>query len=176
MDVGLLILRLVVGLLFVGHGTQKLFGWFGGGGVEGTGAHFETLGYRPGPTFAGLAGLSEAVGGVLLAFGLFTPIAAMMIIGVMTNAIVSVHLRNGLWVQNGGAEYPLVLMAVASALAFVGPGAWSVDQALGVSPSGTLAGMAGSIAGIAAGLLVASGRRRPSRGAAATRQEERRAA
>src|SRR3954454_7675468 len=82
MDTGLLLIRIVVGLLLVGHGTQKLFGWFGGHGLEGTGGFFEKLGYRPGKVWAAVAGMSETGGGLLLALGLFTPLASAMIIGV----------------------------------------------------------------------------------------------
>src|SRR5687767_13045552 len=97
MDIGLLVLRLVVGTLFVGHGTQKLFGWFGGYGLEGTGGWLRSLGYRGGKTAAAAAGLAEAVGGALLVLGFMTPFAAAAIIGVMINAIASVHLDKGVW-------------------------------------------------------------------------------
>src|SRR3982751_2357225 len=116
------VLRALIGGLFIGHGTQKLFGWFGGHGIAGTGGFFESLGYRPGKPHATLAGLTEAGGGLLLALGLFTPLAAAALIGVMVNAIGAVHWPNGLWVTEGGVEYPLVLAAVACALAFTGPG------------------------------------------------------
>src|SRR3954471_7383566 len=114
MSLGLLVLRVVIGLLFVGHGTQKLFGWFGGHGLEGTGGFMASLGYRPGRQHALLAGLSEAGGGALFALGLFTPLAVAILIGVMVNAIGSAHWDNGLWVTNGGYEYPLVLCAAAA--------------------------------------------------------------
>jgi len=97
MDVAMFILRIVVGLLFVGHGAQKLFGWFGGHGLEGKGGFFESLGYRPGKEQAALAGFAEFGGGALLALGLFTPLAAAAIIGVMINAIATVHAPNGIW-------------------------------------------------------------------------------
>ncbi|MBV8958491.1 MAG: DoxX family membrane protein, partial [Actinobacteria bacterium] len=93
----LLLLRVVVGLLFVGHGTQKLFGWFGGHGLEGTGQFFENLGLKPGIKHARAAGAAEAGGGALIALGLLTPAAAAALIGVMSTAIRTVHLKNGPW-------------------------------------------------------------------------------
>src|SRR5204863_3313150 len=90
MDVGMLILRLVVGALFIGHGTQKLFGWFEGHGLEGTAGFMDSLGYRPGKRYAAIGGLAEAGGGLLLVLGLLTPLAAVLIVGMMLNAILSV--------------------------------------------------------------------------------------
>lgn len=118
MDVGLLLLRLVVGGLFIGHGSQKLFGSFGGHGLEGTGSFMGKLGYRPGRPMAALAGFAELASGALLLLGFFTPFAAAGIIGVMFNAIISVHWRNGVWNQDGGIEYPLVLCTVAAAVLY----------------------------------------------------------
>jgi putative oxidoreductase len=105
---GKLILRATLGGYFVGHGMQKLAGWFGGAGPEGTGQFFEQAGLRPGRESALVAGAAEAAGGSLLALGLFTPAAVSMITGVMTNAIRHVHRQNGLWVTDGGIEYPVV--------------------------------------------------------------------
>src|SRR5205823_5009953 len=104
MDFGLLILRVVVGALFIGHGTQKLFGWFEGHGLEGTAGFMHSLGYRPGKRYAAIGGLAEAGGGLLLVLGLLTPLAAVLIVGMMLNAILSVHLENGVWATNGGYE------------------------------------------------------------------------
>ncbi len=129
MKLGRLILRIVVGGYFFGHGTQKLFGWFGGHGLDGTGQFFESLGLRPGKRHALLSGLSEASGGSLLVLGAATPLAAAGIIGTMLTAIYRVHLKNGPWVSDGGYEYPLVLIAIALALAESGPGSPSVDTA-----------------------------------------------
>src|SRR5262245_10383726 len=126
MDVGLLVLRLVLGLTFAAHGTQKLFGWFGGYGIAGTGGFLESLGFRPGKVQAVLAGLSELGGGLLVAAGLVTPLGAALIIGVMVAAIGSVHLAKGFWVSNGGYEYNLLVIATAFALACIGPGEYSV--------------------------------------------------
>ena len=125
-DLALLIVRLVVGALFAGHGAQKLFGWLGGHGLAGTGAFFDSIGIRPGRTMALVAGLSEFVGGVLLVFGLWLPVAALLIGGAMVVAIAKVHGKNGVWSQNGGFEYNLVLLVIAAALAALGPGSLSL--------------------------------------------------
>jgi putative oxidoreductase len=131
MDLAFFVLRLVVGLFFMGHGAQKLFGSFGGHGLQGTGQFFESLGFRPGRTHAQLAGTSEFLGGLLLALGLITPLGALLVISVMTVAIITVHAKNGPWVTDSGYEYNLVLIAVAFAIA-AAPGAWSIDQAIGL--------------------------------------------
>lgn len=159
MDLGLLVLRVVVGGLFAGHGTQKLFGWFGGHGLEGTGGFFEQLGYRPGKPHASLAGLSEAGGGLLLVLGLLTPLACAAIVGVMVNAIVAVHAPKGVWNTDGGIEYPLVLMASASALAFTGAGDFSLDSALGWRLSGYGWGVFAVALGLLGGVVLSSTRR-----------------
>jgi putative oxidoreductase len=136
MTIGLLILRLVFGIIMVAHSVQKLFGWFGGGGIAGTAPFMEQLGFRPGHLQALLAGLVEGGGGLMLAAGLFSPLAAAMIISVMLVGSVTVHLANGFFAQNGGCEYPLALATGALALAFTGPGALSLDAALGIDWSG----------------------------------------
>jgi putative oxidoreductase len=137
MELGLLVLRVIVGALFVGHGAQKLFGLFGGHGVSGTAGFFDSLGLRPGKLHAIGAGTAEVAGGVLLALGLVTPLAAVLVTAVMTAAVLTVHLRNGVWVTANGYEYNLVLVAVAFALAGVGAGDWSLDNALGLDVAGT---------------------------------------
>ena len=129
-DLGLLIVRLVVGLLFVGHGAQKLFGWFGGYGIKGTGGWFESIGVKPGATMAVLAGLSELGGGLLFALGLVTPLAAVLIIITMLVAIAKVHAANGLWATANGYELNLVLIAIALAVALIGAGSYSLDAIL----------------------------------------------
>ena len=106
-NIGLLIIRLVIGLLFVGHGAQKLFGWFGGYGLKGTGGWFESIGIKPGVTMALIAGLTELIGGILFTLGLLTPLAGIMIAGTMVMAIVKVHAPNGLWATENGYEYNL---------------------------------------------------------------------
>jgi putative oxidoreductase len=102
MNIGLLILRLVVGLTMSAHGTQKAFGWFGGGGIKGTSVYLESIGFRPGLPFAVLAGWSELVGGLLIALGLLNPAGSTLMISVMLIAIVSVHLGHGFFAQNWG--------------------------------------------------------------------------
>ncbi|MDN7240708.1 DoxX family protein [Planococcus sp. N028] len=130
MDTGLLIIRLVIGLLFAAHGAQKLFGWFGGYGLAGTGGWMDSLGLKPGKTMALIAGLSELIGGLLLVLGFLTPLAALLIAGTMVMAIVKVHLPNGLWSTANGYEYNLVILAVVIGLALTGPGQYAVDALL----------------------------------------------
>jgi putative oxidoreductase len=136
MKIGRFLLRLVVGGYFIGHGTQKLFGWFGGHGLEGTGAFFENLGLRPGKRHALAAGAAEAGGGTLLVLGAATPLASAAITATMLTAINRVHLKNGPWVSDGGYEYNLVLIAVVLALTETGPGAPSIDDARGSEAKG----------------------------------------
>ena len=137
MKLRLLVVRTVVGGLFVGHGTQKLFGWFGGHGVQGTGQFFESVGVRPGRRSAIAAGTAEAVGGALLIAGLFTPLAAATLSSVMIGAIRHVHGAKGPWVTEGGYEYNLVLLATMFALTEAGPGPISLDHALDTERCGT---------------------------------------
>jgi putative oxidoreductase len=153
MSFGLLILRLVVGLTLAAHGAQKVFGWFGGYGLAGTGQFLEQLGFRPGRVQAALAGTAELVGGLFLAAGFLTPAAAAAIVAVMLVAAVSVHIKKGFFATNGGYEYTLVLAGAALALAFTGPGAFSLDQALGISWSGDAWGLASLAAGLIGGAL-----------------------
>jgi putative oxidoreductase len=155
MEFGLMVLRLVVGALFIGHGTQKLFGWFGGHGVEGTGGFMESLGYRPGKQYALLGGAAEAGGGLLLFLGLLTPLAAAAIIGMMINAIFAVHVQNGAWAQDGGYEYPLVLAVAVGAIALGGGGAASLDKVFGLNLGG-LIGWLGILLGIIVGVVAAN--------------------
>lgn len=129
-DIGLLIIRLVIGALFIGHGAQKLFGWFGGYGLKGTGGWFESIGMKPGVTMALFAGLTELIGGLLFALGLLTPIAGIMIAVTMLIAIVKVHAPNGLWATSNGYEYNLTLLVVAVGIALIGAGQYSLDTFL----------------------------------------------
>ena len=133
---GLFIIRAALGLLLFAHGCQKLFGWWGGHGLEGTGGFFHSLGHRPGRQMAALAGASEATGGALLFLGLLTPLGAAAIIGTMAVAAISVHADNGLWATNGGYELPMFYGIVAAALAFTGPGSFSIDNGLGIALAG----------------------------------------
>lgn len=124
MDLGLLIIRLVIGLTFAAHGTQKLFGWFGGYGLKGTGGWLDSIGVKPGVLMALLAGLGELVGGLLFAAGVGTWIGAILIAFTMLIAIVKVHGQNGYWATSNGYEYNLALIAVAIGVALIGPGAY----------------------------------------------------
>jgi len=153
MTLGSTLVRGVIGPLFVGHGTQKLFGWFGGHGLEGTGGYFESLGLRPGRSHATAAGVAEAVGGALLTLGAATPLAATMVSGTMVTAIRKAHADNGPWVANGGYEYNLVVIAAVTALAERGPGRLSIDASLFPNWRGS-AWAALSLAGAVAGSYV----------------------
>jgi putative oxidoreductase len=161
MSIGLLILRLVVGLSLAAHGAQKLFGWFGGYGLAGTGQFLEQLGFRPGRRQAAQAGLAELLGGLFLAAGLLTPAAAAAVVAVMVVAAVSVHVKNGFFAQGGGYEYTLVLGAAALALAFTGPGAFSADQALDIARAGGAWGLAALAAGLIGGAVPLLARKKP---------------
>jgi putative oxidoreductase len=165
MKIGRLILRLVVGGLFVGHGTQKLFGWFGGNGLDATAQGFEHLGLRPGRQNAIAAGTAEAGGGALLAAGLATPLASSVLIATMLTAIHRVHAKNGPWAGDGGYEYNLVLIAAALALAEVGPGTLSLDAARGRERSGSgwaLAALAAGAAGAYGSYMVVEAQPAPA--------------
>lgn len=131
MDEALLFIRLVVGLGMAAHGAQKLFGWFGGYGLAGTGGFFEQLGFRPGKMFAFMAGLGETGGGLLMALGLGGALGPAIIVMVMLVAIFTVHISKGFFVSDGGWEYNAVLIAASVAVAYVGSGAFSLDSALG---------------------------------------------
>jgi putative oxidoreductase len=158
----------VVGGLFIGHGTQKLFGWFGGPGPDGTEQMMGKLQMHPARAQAVLGGATEATGGALLAAGLATPLAAAELIGVMITAIRKVHLKNGPWVSNGGFEYNLVLIAALVALVDGGPGNLSVDRALGMHDTGPGWALGSLAVGAATSAAVsAAGRRLTARRAAA---------
>jgi putative oxidoreductase len=153
-----LLARVTIGLLFIGHGTQKLFGWFGGGGPEATGQFFEQLGLRPGRRNALAAGAAEAGGGLLFTLGAATPAAAAAISASMITAIKTVHWEKGIWTASGGYEYNLVLLAAVFGLTENGPGEWSLDGALGKKRWGTgwaIAALAAGAAGSAAALAAA---------------------
>jgi putative oxidoreductase len=128
----LLFIRLVIGLAMAAHGAQKLFGWFGGYGLAGTGGFLESLGFKPGKLFAFAAGLAEGLGGLLIALGLGGPVGAALVISAMVVAIVTVHLRNGFFATGNGVELPLLYLLVAAGYAFAGYGALSLDGALGL--------------------------------------------
>jgi putative oxidoreductase len=168
MEIGLLLLRLTVGLTLAAHGTQKLFGWFGGQGLDGTGRGLEALGFVPGRRQALTAGLVELGGGLLLAIGLLTPLAATLALAVMFVAALSVHLPQGFFITSGGYEYTLVLGLAGLTLAFTGAGALSLDALLGWPLGGVAWGAAALVLGLAGGVVpLASRRRSPAHQAAA---------
>ena len=161
MRVGKTATRVLVGGLFIGHGTQKLFGWFGGN-PEGTAQGFESMGLRPGKRHAMAAGAAEAGAGLLLMLGALTPLATAALSGVMLTAIRKVHLKNGPWSTNGGYEYNLVLLALLMGLADDGPGKLSVDAAAGIERSGFRWALAELAAGAAGSqLAIEMGRHEP---------------
>ena len=129
--IGALVLRVPVGVIFAAHGAQKLFGWFGGYGLDGTGQFFASVGLAPGYLMALLAGLVECLGGLALVAGLLVRPAAAALAGAMLVAVFAVHWSKGFFASNGGYEYALALFAASLALVFSGAGRWSVDRALG---------------------------------------------
>jgi putative oxidoreductase len=149
MDTGLLLIRLALGLTLAAHGAQKLSRAFGGHGLAGSATVFESLGFRPGKPLALLAGLGEGAGGLALAFGLFTPLAAAVIFATMLVAVFGVHWEKGFFSQQGGYEFPLVLGVTAVGLAFTGPGRWSLDAFVGLP----FAGLPWGAAAIGLGVL-----------------------
>ncbi|HEY7283683.1 MAG TPA: DoxX family protein [Actinomycetota bacterium] len=153
MSFGLLLVRVSLGVLLFGHGTQKLFGWFGGSGIVATEGSFRRMGYRQPGLAAPAAGLTESGAGTLLVFGLVTPLAAAAVIGVMTNAAAA-HAAKGLWNSKGGFELPLFYAVTAAALAFAGPGSISVDHLVGLDAPGVLWGLAAVALGVISGFAV----------------------
>ncbi|MYY00423.1 DoxX family membrane protein [Streptomyces sp. SID486] len=156
-DCGLLLVRLTFGLFMAGHGAQKLFGLFGGPGLTATGKGFDALGYHPGKLFAVIGGLSEFLGGLGLAVGLFTPLAAAALIGLMINAMVTVTAAHGLWESDGGVEYNVAIAVVAIAVAAIGPGRLAVDRYFrwgqgGWAPAAFALGLGGIAAALSLGL------------------------
>ncbi|MFN2617467.1 MAG: DoxX family protein [Thermoleophilaceae bacterium] len=150
MKLGRLIARIIIGGLFFGHGTQKLFGWFGGPGLEGTEKMMENLNLRPAKENAVLAAGAETAGGAMVALGALTPLAAAMLTGSMVTAIRKVHWPNGLWNASSGYEYNLTLIAGLAALIDGGPGKPSVDESLGIhctGPGWTVAALTAGVAG-----------------------------
>ncbi len=126
-NLGLFLLRFVLGIIFLGHGTQKVFGWFGGPGLKGFSGATARMGLRPALFWSAVAGLAEAIGGLLLVLGLLTPLGALAVLGVMLLAILKVHWPKGFWNSKGGFEFNLILLTAALALGLTGPGAWSLD-------------------------------------------------
>ncbi|MFE3323838.1 DoxX family protein [Streptomyces sp. NPDC059176] len=152
-DAGLLLLRVAFGVIMAGHGAQKLFGWFGGPGLDASGKGFAVLGYEPGTFFAGLAGASEVLGGLGLALGLLTPLASAALIGVMVNAM-AVASGDGLLSAGGAFEYPMTIAVVALAVAAIGPGRLSLDTRFPWRDGGWRPAAFALLAGLAGGLVV----------------------
>jgi Predicted membrane protein len=163
LSIGLLLVRVVIGLLMAGHGAQKLFGWFGGYGLSGTGQFFDQIGFRPGPAFAAAASISEIASGLLVAFGFLGPIGPALMVSVMIVAAITVHWEHGLFAMNNGIEMPLLYGAAAFGLALTGFGQYSLDAQLGIagrwSAEGTWIVLALGIVGGFANLAL---RRRPA--------------
>ncbi len=137
LGLGLLVPRLVLGVLLAAHAGQKLFGWFGGYGLTGTAGYFEALGFRPGRLFVIVASLAEATGGILIALGLFGPVGPALLLSVMVVALVSVHWKNGLFAATQGVEVPLLYATGAVALGLIGMGPFSLDAVLQIGQTWT---------------------------------------
>jgi putative oxidoreductase len=148
MNFARLLARVFIGAMFIGHGTQKLFGWFGGPGVEGTTGMMEKLELAPPRANAYAASLAETLGGVGIALGAFTPLAAASLIATMTTAIRTVHLKNGFWSTGGGYEYNLTIIAALLLLVDGGPGDLSIDGALGIEETGAGAALGALALGV----------------------------
>jgi putative oxidoreductase len=168
MNLGRVLARTVIGGLFIGHGTQKWFGWFDGPGLDKTEKMMGSLSLEPGRANAVAASATETVGGAMLIAGALTPVAATGLIATMITAVRTVHLKNGLWGSNGGYEFNLALIAALLAIVDGGPGSPSVDGALGIDDTGSrwaLAALAGGVVGST--LVIEAGRRRAAAGAVA---------
>ena len=160
---GLLIARVVIGVLMAAHGAQKLFGWFGGYGLHTTGEFFVQLGFRPGRAYATIASVAEVASGLLVAAGFLGPVGPAVMISVMIVAAISVHWQNGLFAQSNGIEVPLLYVTGALGFALAGFGPYSLDTLLGITarwtPTLTLTVLAVGVAGGVTNLLI---RRRPA--------------
>jgi putative oxidoreductase len=154
MSYGILLLRVVLGLTMAGHGTQKLFGWWGGPGLRGVHGWLGSMRFRGGWAPVGMIVAAEFGGGALLALGLFTPFAALAIATVMMVAIATVHWSKGFWSGNGGFEFNLLIVSAAAALAATGPGRFSLDRAFGWADN--LSGVWWGVGVLGAGAVIAS--------------------
>jgi len=163
LSIGLLLVRVAIGLIMAGHGAQKLFGWFGGYGLRGTGQFFAQLGFRPGPAFAAAASISEIASGLLVAFGFLGPIGPALMVSVMIVAAITVHWEHGLFAMNNGIELPLLYGAAAFGLALTGFGQYSLDAWLGIAGRWSAEGIWIVLAlGIVGGFANLALRRRPA--------------
>jgi putative oxidoreductase len=152
-SIGLLVLRIVIGLSMAAHGSQKLFGWFGGHGLAGTGGFFEMIGFKPGRLFALAAGATEVASGILIALGFLGPVGPALLLSVMIVAALTVHWKNGYFAQSNGIEVTVLFGVAAVALAFTGFGRFSLDAVTGLDTFFTpteaaialVAGVAGAI-------------------------------
>ncbi len=173
MDAGLLLIRVVLGAIMAAHGAQKLFGWFGGHGLAGTGGWLESMGFKPARPYAAVNGVAEFGGGVLLALGLLTPLGAAAVAGVMFVAIATVHWSNGFFNTSGGYEFNLLITATAIALAITGPGEISFDYLAGWTLAGPTWGLSAlGISAAAAGSVLAMRKRQPEQAQEEKSREE----
>ncbi len=167
---GLVVARLGLGLAFAAHGSQKLFGWFGGKGIVAAGGMFQAMGFRPGRLFAMAAAVSEIVAGLLIATGFLGAIGPMLVLSTMTVAVVAIHWRNGFFQATNGIELPFIYAIAAIAIAFAGYGAWSLDSIFGIvvlsRPSIVVALL---VIGILGGFMTIVQRRLPSEAATGAR-------
>jgi putative oxidoreductase len=163
LSIGLLVVRLVIGLLMAAHGAQKLLGWYGGYGLDATGQFFAQLGFRPGRAFAAAASASEIASGLLVAVGLLGPIGPALMLSVMIVAAITVHWEHGLFAGQNGIEVPLLYGAAAFGLAMTGFGRYSLDAVLGIAGLWSATGIwTVLIVGIVGGLANVALRRRPA--------------
>jgi putative oxidoreductase len=177
MDAGLLLIRVVLGVIMAAHGAQKLFGWFGGHGLAGTGGWLESMGFKPARLHATVNGVAEFGGGILLAVGLLTPLGAAAVAGVMFVAIATVHWSNGFFNSGGGYEFNLLIVATSIALAITGPGDISIDHLAGWNLAGPAWGLAVLGISAAAGASVLAMRKpQPARAHEEESEEELRSA
>jgi putative oxidoreductase len=159
---GLLIVRVALGLAIAAHGAQKLFGWYGGYGLAGTGGFFETIGFRPGKAFAAAAGTSEFLGGLLIAAGLLGGVGPMLILSTMLVAMLTVHAKNGFFATGNGIEVAFIYATAAVAIAFAGYGTLSLDALFGITIASTPAVVWGLLAlGVVGALLTKALQRAP---------------